>query len=126
MNNIKPFQTSAINALSLILIGGYGYLQSENPSTTALIPVITGIILILLNNGIKVENKVVAHIAVLLTFIMIFGLVMPLLGSIKRSDTGAVIRVSIMLSTTVLAFIIFIKSFIDARKNRENKMKSIG
>ena len=119
MNNIKPFQTSAINALSLILIGGYGYLQSENPSMTALIPVITGIILILLNNGIKVENKVVAHIAVLLTFIMIFGLAMPLLGSIKRSDTGAVIRVSIMLSTTVLAFIIFIKSFIDARKNRE-------
>ena len=119
MNNIKPFQTSAINAFSLILIGGYGYLQSENPSTTALIPVITGIILILLNNGIKVENKIVAHIAVLLTFIMIFGLVMPLLGSIKRSDTGAVIRVSIMLSTTVLAFIIFIKSFINARNNRK-------
>tara|TARA_Y100001970_G_scaffold278463_1_gene384196 strand:+ start:1140 stop:1502 length:363 start_codon:yes stop_codon:yes gene_type:complete len=118
MNSIKPFQASAINALSLILIGGYGYLQSESPSITALIPVITGFILILLNNGIKVENKVIAHIAVLLTFIMIFGLIMPLLGSIKRSDTGAITRVVIMLGTTILALITFIKSFINARKNK--------
>ena len=118
MNNIKPYQVSAVNAFSLILIGGYGYLQSENPSITALIPVITGIILILLNNGIKVENKIIAHVAVSLTLIMIFGLIMPLLGSIKRSDTGAIIRVSIMLSTTILALIIFIKSFINARRNK--------
>lgn len=118
MTNIKPYQASAINSISLILIGGFGYLQSNSPSPTALIPVIFGVLLILMNSGIKSENKVVAHIAVLLTFIMIFGLFMPLIGSFKRADTGGIIRVGFMLLTTFFALIIFIKSFISARAKK--------
>jgi len=80
--------------------------------------VFTGIILLVLNKGIKNENKVVAHIAVLLTLIMIPGLLMPLKGAITRSDTYAILRVIIMMGSTIIAFLFFIKSFIDARKAR--------
>lgn len=118
MNNFKPFQISALNSIILIVLGGFGYLQSDTPSPTALIPVFTGVILLVLNKGIKNENKVVAHIAVLLTFIMIPGLLMPLKGAITRSDTYAILRVIIMMGSTIIAFLVFIKSFIDARKAR--------
>ena len=43
---------------------------------------------------------------------------MPLIGAIQRSDVGALLRVSTMLITTVLAMIGFIQSFKKARKNK--------
>ena len=52
MLNLKPFQLSLVNALTLIAVGGYGYIQSESPSATALIPVVIGILLIAMNKGV--------------------------------------------------------------------------
>tara|TARA_B100000963_G_C22314756_1_gene531633 strand:+ start:302 stop:673 length:372 start_codon:yes stop_codon:yes gene_type:complete len=119
MNKFKPYQISAINAVSLISLGSYGYIQSDSPSMTALIPVIFGVLLLLMNSGIKSENKLIAHIAVTLTLIILFGMAMPLLGAIGRSDTYAILRVSVMVITTVVSMVFFVKSFIEARKNRE-------
>ena len=119
MNKFKPYQISAINAVSLIALGFYGYIQSDSPSMTALIPVIFGVLLLLMNSGIKSENKLIAHIAVTLTLVILFGLAMPLLGAIGRSDTYAILRVSVMVITTVVSMVFFVKSFIEARKNKE-------
>ena len=71
-----------------------------------------------MNPGIKKDNKIIAHIAVLLTFIILLGLIMPLLGAVQRSDVGALLRVSTMLITTVFAMFGFIQSFKKARKNK--------
>ena len=119
MNKFKPYQISAINAVSLIALGSYGYIKSDSPSITALIPVIFGVLLLLMNSGIKSENKLIAHIAVTLTLVILFGLAMPLLGAIGRSDTYAILRVSVMVITTVVSMVFFVKSFIEARKNKE-------
>ena len=59
MKILNAHQASLINAISLILIGGYGYLQSETPSPTALIPVIFGVLLIVMSPGVKNENKII-------------------------------------------------------------------
>ena len=117
---MKAHTASLINALLLIGLGAWGYFGSETPSSTALIPVIAGFILLTLYKGVKMENKVLAHIAVVITLIMAFGLAMPFKGAISRDDTMAAVRVGIMLVSTIVALIAFIKSFIDARKAREN------
>ena len=69
--------------------------------------------------GLQKENKVVAHISVLLTLLILIALVMPLMGALGREDNKAVIRVSIMIFATAVALISFIRSFIEARKMRE-------
>tara|TARA_B100000902_G_scaffold86620_1_gene90818 strand:+ start:208 stop:567 length:360 start_codon:yes stop_codon:yes gene_type:complete len=119
MFNLKPFQLSFINSLTLILLGAYGYFQSSTPSMTALIPVIFGILLLAMNSGVKKQNKIIAHIAVTVTLLMIIGLIMPLLGSIDRSDNAAIFRIIVMMVTSIFAMISFIKSFIAARKEAE-------
>ncbi|MEM1324147.1 MAG: hypothetical protein AAGG75_28065 [Bacteroidota bacterium] len=116
---MKAHIASLINALLLVGLGAWGYLSSETPSMTALIPVIIGGILLLLNGGVKRENKVIAHIAVLLTLLILLGLVMPLKGAMGRGDTMATARVAIMILSTIMAMVFFVKSFIDARKARE-------
>ena len=104
---------SLVNAIILITVGGWGYFESGSP--TSLIPVVIGIILVLLNRGVKSQNKVIAHIAVLVTMLG-FALIMPLMRAIEDGRTDAILRILIMLSSSVFAMIFFIKSFVEARK----------
>ena len=115
---MKASLSSLLNAVILISMGLWGYFESESKAITALIPVIIGTILLLVNKGVKNENKALAHVAVLLTFLILLGLVKPLLGAFERENTYAVIRVSLMIISSLWAMISFIKSFISARKNR--------
>lgn len=115
---MKAHLASLIHAVALIGLGGYGYLSSDTPSVTALIPVVFGVLLLAMNNGVKKENKVIAHIAVLLTLLIIIGLVKPLMGAMSRGDSAAVARVATMLVLGVLAMVSFVRSFIAARKAR--------
>jgi predicted ferric reductase len=117
---MNAHKASLINAILLVTLSLWGYFSSETPSITALIPAFVGVILIAINKGVKKENKVIAHIAVVLTLVILIGLIKPLLGAIDRSDNLAILRVLIMIISTIMAMIYFIKSFIQARKNRLN------
>ena len=114
-----------INALTLILIGLWGYIDVSNYKLativsfehwTALITVLFGIILLLCNKGIQNGNKAIAHVAVVLTILVLVALVgkrLPI--SIDQGGVG-LFRVAMMSLTSLLAFIIFIRSFIENRK----------
>ena len=113
-----PYIASLVHAISLIFLGSYGYFTSDTPSVTALIPVIFGVVLIACNRGVKNQNKAIAHIAVLLTLLIVISLFMPLRSSMGRGDMMAVTRILIMLTTGVFAMVSFIQSFRAARKAR--------
>ena len=115
---MKAYTVSLINSLILITMGLWGYIESDSKPITALIPVIIGVILLIINSGVKKENKIAAHVAVLLTLIITIGLVRPFLGTLERGNVNGIIRVSIMILTSLWAMIAFIKSFIAARKAR--------
>lgn len=116
---MKSYQASLFNAIVLISLGVWAYFGSVTPSPTALIPVAIGAILLFLNKGIKAENKTIAHIAVLLTILVLVGLVKPLIGAIGRNDNLAIARVIIMILSTLIAMYYFVMSFINARKARK-------
>ncbi len=103
-----------INSIVLIALGLWGYFDKNSP--TALIPVVFGVILMLCQKGVKKENKIVAHIAVLVTLIILVALVgMRLPKDIESGGVG-LFRVSVMILTSSLALVSFIKSFIKARR----------
>lgn len=114
---MKPYAINLLNALTLIILGSWAYVASSTPSITALIPVLGGIILIIITPGFKKGNRVFAHAAVTLTLILLLGLIKPLAGTIGRSDNQGTIRVLIMMAASLTAMIVFIKSFIDARRS---------
>jgi hypothetical protein len=117
---MKPYLINLFNATVLIALGSWAYITSDHPSVTALIPVIAGIVLIAITPGFKKGNRLLAHIAVVLTLLILTGLIKPLTGAIGRSDCLAIVRVSAMILTSLMAMIIFVKSFIDARRNRRS------
>ena len=138
---MEASKANLINSITLITIGGWGYFSGS--SMTALIPVMFGVVLLLCNNGIKKENKLIAHLAVLATIICLLGLFMPLKGALEnwqsiaenidnlkeglvserdslnmelQSASGRVARVSIMIITCTIAIVSFVQSFIKARR----------
>ncbi len=119
---MKPYLASLVNSVVLITLGTWAYFSSETPSFTALIPVIAGIILVALTPGFRKGNSLVAHIAVTLTLLVFAGLFKPLTGTVGRNDSAGMIRVCLMMLTSLGAIIIFVKSFIDARRNPKSGM----
>ncbi|MBN1117049.1 MAG: hypothetical protein JXA77_07590 [Bacteroidales bacterium] len=115
MLSLKPHLASLKNAIVLILFGLWGYLASDTPSLTALIPVFTGVVLVVLTPWFAKDNKVAAHIAVGLTLLILIGLIKPLTGAIARNDTAAIMRLIIMMFTSIYALTAFVVSFIRAR-----------
>ena len=105
-------KANLINSISLIVFGLWGYFEVTSP--TALIPV--GVVLLLCYSGVKNQNKVIAHIAVLLTLVILLALVgMRLPKSLESGGIG-LFRVVAMCLTSVLAMIYFVRSFIEARR----------
>ena len=116
---IKSIQKfNLINSIALISMSAWGYIDTN--SFTALIPAVFGVILFLL--GTMLTNtklvKLSAHLVVLFTLLILLALVIQVLpGVVERGGIG-LIRVILMISTSTIAMIIFIKSFIDNRKSR--------
>tara|TARA_B100000287_G_scaffold419085_1_gene456853 strand:- start:135 stop:569 length:435 start_codon:yes stop_codon:yes gene_type:complete len=123
---MKTYQANLINSIALILMPLWSYFTYEGTvdkpeqSLTALIPLFLGIVLLLCNGGVKKENKIIAHIAVLITFIAILGLFMPLKAAIADGRSLSIFRVCLMLLTGVLAMITFVRSFIENRKKKSS------
>ena len=63
------------------------------------------------------NNKIIAHVAVVITLIAIAGnATKPLMSAIEEGRNLGIFRVSLMILTSVVAMITFVKSFIEARK----------
>ena len=116
IGSIQKF--NLINSIALISMSAWGFIDTN--SFTALIPAFFGIILLILGTMLTKEKlvKLSAHLVVLFTLLILIALVIQVLpGVIERGGIG-LIRVIIMISTSAIAMIIFIKSFIDNRKSR--------
>jgi heme/copper-type cytochrome/quinol oxidase subunit 3 len=116
---MKTHQASLLNSIVLIAFSIWAYVASDTPSFTALIPSFFGIVLLIMYSGIKNENKTIAHIAVILTFVLAIALIKPLTAALDRSEPISIFRVSAMLATTIIALVFFIKSFVDTRRRRK-------
>lgn len=111
---MKPLTINYLNGLVLIIAGLYGYLSIVPQSMTALIPTFAGIIFVILGLVWNKSPKVVAHIAVTLALIM-FAMCIWRFTKIDVWNAPKYIFTICILSN-LLALIVFIKSFIDARR----------
>ena len=111
---------SLIAGIVLIAMSAWGYIDADTKSVTILIPAFAGAVLLLCYPGVKAENKIVAHIAVVVALLIFIALFMPMTRAISGGEVLPAARVGAMLGAVLVALIAFIKSFIAARKAREN------
>lgn len=116
IQSIQKF--NLVNSIALISMSAWGYMDTN--SFTALIPAAFGVVLLILGTMLTNEKlvKISAHLVVLFTLLILLALVIQVLpGVLDRGGIG-LIRVILMILTSFIAMIVFIKSFIDNRKSR--------
>lgn len=111
-------------SLLLITLGLYGlfarYFEMGDWQITSLIPAFFGLILLTMTSGIKKENTIISHIAVVLTIVMA-GMVSYLFISKLGSDFNGSRKFFIFLITglaSYIAFGIYLAGFISKKKNK--------
>jgi len=119
---MRTYQANLLNSITLITMCLWAFLtydsvDGKEQNMTALIPLFLGVILLFCNNGLKKENKIIAHLAVVITLIAIVGVfTKPFLKAIEEGRNLGIFRTSLMLLTSLFAMFTFVKSFIAARK----------
>ena len=113
---VSPKSALKLNAFILISISLTTW-KFFSDSNTALIPAFFGFIMLILFFQYDKNNKLIAHLAILLIVLALGGLSVAMSGRLNDKDLYGLSRVSVMMLTTIYALLCFIKSFIDARKN---------
>lgn len=117
---MKAAQANLLNATVLVAAGIIGYFfiipESGVKAPTALIPAAFGLLFFVLHKGVATSNKIVAHIVVVLTALLLFVCVKQFF-KIEVWGAKKYIFLACIVSN-VIALIAFIGSFIDARKNK--------
>lgn len=113
---MAPQVASAIHAFTLLGVGITGYVITN--SQTALIPVVFAVVLLVCNNGIKYQHKIMSHLAVVLTLLVTIALLKPFSSAMADGDTWGMVRVGAMLITGIIAMVSFIRSFMANRKSK--------
>ncbi len=119
---MKLYLVSMMNAFVLMVLGLWGYLGTETPSITALIPVIAGAFLLSLIQGLRYGSKSMAQISMVLTFLILIAMVMPFIGAVRLNDSATIYRIGFMMVSCTVAIGFFIRRLIKVRK-RKAKVK---
>ena len=123
----KPHYINLIYSIFLILIGILGfllrYLEIGDFQFTSLIPVLFGLVLIFFTIGIKNQNKLTSHIAVLITLIL--GVITSVMFfknlniEYISSRKGIIFLLIVIVSYSVL--VLYILRFISISKSKISK-----
>ena len=117
--NSSPYKVTLINALVLIILSLWYYFSAVNFSFTGLIPCAFGVVFLVLSPWVKKHNKIIVHIVVVLTLIVLIALSFPLKNQLADENTLGILRISLMMLSSAIALIVYILSFIAARKNKD-------
>jgi CDP-diglyceride synthetase len=111
---MKARIANIINAVILVILGLWGYLVSS--SFTAFIPIIAGIVLMILTPALRSDNTTVINVTIALTILIIIGLIKPLAGALNRHDDVAMIRVVVMILSSIFALYFLIRKYSRRRR----------
>ncbi|MEX0929934.1 MAG: hypothetical protein WD266_04830 [Balneolales bacterium] len=115
-------RTTIIFGVILIILGVAGYFISGMVSATALIPAFFGVIFVILGRLAARENlrKHMMHAAAVLALVLIFPTIGAIPGLFGPGADISVISRSLTAIASVIFLILCVKSFIDARKERDS------
>ncbi len=117
---MKPVQVNFINGLILAVVGLYGYFgvagADGNASPTALIPTAFGVLLIILGFFWEKAPKIVSHVVVVLTLVLLVMVTNRFL-KVDAWDSKKYLFLAALISNAV-ALVVFIRSFVAARMTK--------
>jgi hypothetical protein len=107
---MNAHKANLINSVSLFVMSLWDYFGSMNPAVHSFVPLLFGVMLLSLNNGVLYNIKGQKRAAFVLTIFMTVLLLRPMYDAIGDKNTMVIIRIGWMMGTSLLAIIYFIKN----------------
>jgi len=115
---MKVYLISMMNAFILMVLGLWSFLGSEIPSPIALIPVITGALLLSLIKGLRYGSNSMAHISMVVTVLILIAMIVPFISAIRLGDSATTYRIGFMMISCSVTIGFFVSRLIRIRKKR--------
>ena len=109
-----------MNAFVLMTVGLWGYLLSETPSLTSLIPVFTGALLLTFIEKLRYGSKSFLRLSLIITALILIALIKPLTDALSRSESGAIYRIGFMMVSSAITVGFFVRKYIKVNKKKAN------
>ncbi|MBL0026176.1 MAG: hypothetical protein WBP08_09585 [Saprospiraceae bacterium] len=106
---MSAHKANLINALTLFFVSLWAYFGSLNPSMRDLIPLLFGVILLSLNNGVLYGLKGQVRAAMVITFLVTLILIKLFSSAMNNGKTDVLISTGLMISTGIVAIIFLIR-----------------
>lgn len=107
---MKTYQINLLNGMVLIVIGFWAYLTTTTETAaTALVPVAFGGLFLLTIPPFRAGNPLTANILTLLSGLLIIGLSLSLVRSLREQQGLPILPVVIMLCSTSVAFVYLLR-----------------
>ena len=103
-------KANLINSVTLILFSMWGYLDSLNPSIMDLFPLLFGVILLSLNNGVLYSLNGQKKAAAIFTIITLIFLIRPLTDVMSHENNYNTFRIVSMVATSTFSLFWFMKN----------------
>lgn len=107
---MNAHKANLINAVSLFVMSLWDYFGSMNPVIHSFIPLLFGVMLLSLNNGVLYNIKGQIRAAFVLTFLMAVLLIKPLSDAVDDEKSVVILRTGWMMGTCLLALVFFFKN----------------
>lgn len=106
---MNAHKANLINAIVLIFGSIWEYLSAVHPSITVFIPLIFGVILLSLNNGVLYSIKSQCRAATFFSLVIVIILVVQLFSVLKSDNDQAILKTVFMLCSSAVASIYLLK-----------------
>lgn len=109
-----------VNLINIAALVGLSYWQIDvnNRYPWLIMPLLFGIMMLPMNNSLRDKNKQVIKVATVLTLLAFFPLVYASIHVFEMKVTDDILRVSVMLVTTVLSLIGLVNCIDKTKNNR--------
>ncbi|HRI00854.1 MAG TPA: hypothetical protein PK006_07380 [Saprospiraceae bacterium] len=114
---MKPVQANLINCFVLVFIGLWSFQSTDFLHKTAMVPVITGIVLSAFHKGMKEGNKIAGITVLVITSLLFIALFLPLKREIEAKDYLGILRVSLMLISCAYSIFVLMRNIFSAQKS---------
>jgi len=116
---MNAHKANLINVVTLMVVSTWGYIQSLTPSIIDLLPLLVGVVLLSLNNGIKFGLNAQINAAAVITGFVFVGLAKAGNTALENVDHEEIIRYGLMALTSLFSLIFFIYGYF------QKKIKSL-
>ncbi|MFZ1751483.1 MAG: hypothetical protein WAU01_14890 [Saprospiraceae bacterium] len=118
---MNPHKANLINASGLILISIWVYYHAINPNIMMLFPLLIGVVLLSLNNGVLYEYKDQVMAVIIITSLSIILLSWLFQNSFSHYDNKRAIYYGVMLGLNIYSLGVFIFFRWRARLSQKHK-----